>query len=236
MKLKTVLAACAVAIFSLAAQATSYTWNPKVAEGNWDDAANWTPNTGYPSGSGDTAVFAAGSTNVVKLNFTSARTIAKLDLSAANIKLTFKLGDGVTRDNAALTVSSSGTTVASPTLNLSGKNLDFTLDGVAVSAKSIKPQMGVASKFSIINGADFKSDVFYNQSFADGKTMAGNADGGDIYIAGGSTVAMAGLHLQNGLLEIDDSTFTSTYGLRFWNDSDATTIRLKGKHPLIKMT
>ena len=137
------------------------------------------------------------------------------------------MGDGATLSGSKLTAT---------TLTLSGANLDLTLDGVSVATPiACKPQMGVASKFSIINGAAFSSGVFYNQAYASSK-MAGNAEGGKIYIAGGSTVWMNGLHLQNGLLEIDDSTFTSDYGLRFWNDTGATTIRFKGKHPLFKTT
>ena len=227
--------AFAVALFAFPAQAATYTWNTEKSSGNWDDAANWTSSDGgatYPSTSSDIAKFSAGTTASVAL--TTAHTIKQLDLSAANIKLTLKLADGATRDNAKLTISSSGTTMSSPTLNLSGANLDITLDGVSMDASGIKPQMGIASKLSIINGAAFSSSVFYNQAY--GTTMAGNDEGGKIYIAGESTVDMAGLHLQNGLLEIDNSTLTSEFGLRFWNDTSATIVRLKGKSPLFKTT
>ena len=215
----------AVALFAFSAQATTYTWTgASTTSQNWDDAANWNPSTGYPSGTSDIAKFAADTTASVAL--TKARTISQLDLSAANVNLTLTQG-ATTRDTSKLTIT---------TLSLSGANLDFTLDGVSVATPTdCKPQMGVASKFSIINGADFSSGVFYNQAYASSK-MAGNAEGGKIYIAGGSTVWMNGLHLQNGLLEIDDSTFTTDYGLRFWNDTSATTIRFKGKHPLFKTT
>ena len=213
MKLKTVLAACAVAIFSLAAQATSYTWNPAVAEGNWDDAANWRVNyataTDYPRTSGDTAVFVAGSTNVVKL--TSAHAIATLNLSAADIKLTLVQG-GAGTNETKLTVS---------TLTPNGSNLDFTLDNVALAANN-GPYLG-NGKLSVINGSDFYSGGVFDST----------TGGGQIYLSGKSTSWMSGLRFRNTLFEVDDSTFSSQWGLRFYQDATKSIVRIKGKHPLI---
>ena len=206
-------AACAAVMIATSAFATSYTWNPAVAEGNWDDAANWRVNyataTDYPRTSGDTAVFAAGSTNVVKL--TSAHTIATLDLSAANIKLTFVQG-GAGTNETKLTVTSFAPT---------GDNLDFTLDNVAFKSSSGEPNLG-NGKFSIINGSDFYSaGVFVNRK------------GGQIYLSGKSTSWMNGLRFQNSLLEVDDSTLVTEWGFPVFADTSKTTIRFKGKHPLI---
>ena len=222
--LRRVIAAGAVALFAFAAQASTYTWDSTKASGNWDDIANWLldgeANVGYPNAASDIAVFAEGTTASVML--TKARTITRIDLSAANVKLMLKLADGAKRDTAKLS--------AAFTL---GENADLTLDGVSV-AWSGTPYMGSGSKLSIINGSAFSSGVAYNQA----SKHAAQADGGDIYIAGGSTVSMSGLHMRNGVFEIDDSTFTSQYGFRFCGDTSpsATTIRIKGKHPLIKMT
>ncbi len=228
MKLKPVLAVCAAVMIASSAFATSYTWNASVSSGNWDDAANWlvdgAATTGFPSSSSDVAVFAEGTTATVTR--TTAQSIAKLNLSAANVKLTLTQG--------AASLNASALTVAA--LAISGENLDFTLDGVSVIANN-KPMMGSAGKLSILNGSYFYSNVFYNQAYNEtAKTMAGNEKGGSIYVAGGSMATMEGIHLQNGLLEIDDSTFSSNWGLRFWNDTSATTIRFKGQHPLLKMT
>lgn len=52
MKLRLVFAAVVLSSFSVSA--VDYVWNG-TADGNWEDAANWTPSTGYPSAPDDTA-------------------------------------------------------------------------------------------------------------------------------------------------------------------------------------
>ncbi len=216
----------AAVLFAADVWAATYTWNAAISSGNWDDAANWLVNgetaTSYPQEASDIAIFAANTTATVTR--TTEQSISQLDLSAANISLKFVQGEGVERDAAKLTVT---------TLTISGENLDFTLDGVYVKTES-KPMMGSAGKLSILGGSYFYSGVFYNQPFASGK-MPGNEKGGDIYIAGGSVAEMVGLHMQNGLLEIDNSTYLSHYGFRFWKDMSQTTIRFKGKNAVCKM-
>src|ERR1051326_4239304 len=64
-------------------RAGSATWNSSPATNDWNTNGNWTPNTGYPNGSTDTATFALSSTTGVSISantdvgsitFTSAAT------------------------------------------------------------------------------------------------------------------------------------------------------------------
>ena len=48
------VAFAAVALCAASAWATDYVWNTG-ADGNWEDASNWSPSTGYPSAADDTA-------------------------------------------------------------------------------------------------------------------------------------------------------------------------------------
>ncbi len=78
-------ALAALAIAGLPALATDFVWNPEIAAGNWNDAANWLVDgaaTGsYPSTADDTAAFSGGSAVVT---VTSNVTVGSMTVDTSN--------------------------------------------------------------------------------------------------------------------------------------------------------
>ncbi|MBQ6246460.1 MAG: right-handed parallel beta-helix repeat-containing protein, partial [Kiritimatiellae bacterium] len=138
---------------------TAYTWKTSVASGDWSDPANWTDNhggdcLGYPASANATVTFPADTAATVR--FTEALTIATLNLSAANLDITFTQG-GESVAATKLTVT---------TLNLTGSNGSFTLDGVALSTSGAVT-LGANSALRAVNGANLYTGNFTNNNYND---------------------------------------------------------------------
>jgi autotransporter-associated beta strand protein len=110
---------CLSVLMADEAHAASATWDLNPADNNWDNAANWTPNT-VPNEPGDVATFAVSNITDVSImsSFTVGGLIFTADASAYTIANTSSMemaGNGVT-NNSAVTQSF---TVLTP-LSLSG--------------------------------------------------------------------------------------------------------------------
>lgn len=113
------------------AGATDFYWNPSKSSGNWTDAANWftdaaltQPATAYPKTTSDFVRFNDGTEATITLG--EKLTVHTLDLSKANLALTFVGGAGGT--NNLLTVSN--------TFSPGGNNLKLTFDNAALYRNS----------------------------------------------------------------------------------------------------
>jgi len=80
-----IVAAAVTASICMAAQANTYTWNV-AGDGDWKTATNWDPATGWPSGSGDTAVLTGGHT-VTYEQASGSSTLAALITGTGNVVL-----------------------------------------------------------------------------------------------------------------------------------------------------
>ncbi len=130
-----------------------YTWK-NGASGNWNDPANWTDDNngdslGFPSTAAATVSFARASEAEVILNGTY--TIGTLDLSSANINITFKCADGMTTNDTLLTVS---------TFKGVGPLSHVTLDGAALKAGNVEFENG---EMTLKNASNFYLDNFKNE-------------------------------------------------------------------------
>ena len=221
MKLKTVIAACAVAMLSLTSLASTYTWKSSVSEGDWATAENWESSDGgetYPSTTKDTAVFSDSATHVV--TFSTAPTIAKLDLSAATGSITFKPAADKSRDDVTLTA----TTNAMPTT----AGASVTLDGAALS---------VAKSMVIANGTTLS---LLNEAYLT-LSAASTASGMVLNYLGGKFIVRDSTFMgygycwghADGLTIIDNSEF-SLYRNLYWMQNAGGTIRFEGKNPKVR--
>jgi hypothetical protein len=163
------------------AMATNYTWCGAGGDNQWTNSANWLLNgttvvtAGYPGVSAagtpstaDSAFFSAGTSAEIALS--SALTISTLNLSAANLDVTFVGGPSGT--NAPLTVSS--------TLNLSGANgtLSFYNFGLLTPAATT---LGASRTLDLLNASFLKSGTFNMGSGA----SVSIEDGSGMHVQGG---------------------------------------------------
>jgi hypothetical protein len=68
LKIRISLFAVTFTLFASPAFAGSATWDLNPGSGDWNTNTNWTPNTGYPNGSADTATFALSNTTNVSIS------------------------------------------------------------------------------------------------------------------------------------------------------------------------
>ena len=195
---------------------TTYTWTGKGADSKWSTKENWDDgcggdSLGYPGTADATAAFAAGTTNVV--TFDAVRTIKKLDLSAADVCVTFEQGGAGTNE----------TKLTANCIDYSGANGAIVLDGVAIldanattSTSGATMTMGAGRTVTLKNGANFCVSMQYFNWWNGGKlTLQGGSFFYTKYFWCGPDV------------EIDDSTFY-TAGLVF---NKQRTWRFAGKRP-----
>ena len=207
------------------ADTATYTWsNPSGGDaGSWTNAANWTADDsdciGYPSASGTTAKFAEGAKATITLD--KAWTLAKLDLSAANVDVTFVLGtNGVTRDDAKLTAT---------TLDFSGANGKLTLDGTRL-ATSAEITLGTDYTLVLTNAAYLGQNgqgVNFN-----------NKQGGTVLLSGESTLDVGRYYMDNGARTVLRDAYLIAYlRTQWWNtDGKIPVLRFEGKHPKLTQT
>ena len=212
---------------SFATQDTAvYTWKTSVAEGAWEDAANWeasqTPNSGYPKAATATAKFAEGTTAVVTL--TNSVTISVLSISSPNVNVTLRKG-ALATSMPMLTPKSyySG-------FSLSGQGSSLTFDAVRLGNTDIgTPSIGSGFTLSLVNGATM--DWHVNRTFKNyGGTLRLAAGtrfyaGNGYWVSGGSTTCISNATLQ-------------VYYTVCWNSTGGTadTIRFEGETPLLTHT
>ena len=192
---------------------TTYTWKKSVAEGNWDDAANWESpygedSRGYPQSAAATAVFAAGTTNTVWLR--QAMTVGSLNLGAQNADVTFRSDDA---DDA-------------PQLTLNGltppaKNTRWTLDHANVWRDGTV-YMPAYSAIVLDNGANLRF----------GSTYFNAAGGTRIELRRDSQMSVGELGGGNGsTIVLDDSTFEVRNYDYIGYYAGEMCVRFEGTHP-----
>ena len=180
-----------------APDATTYTWtgNTEISAGLWSDSSNWSADQeicfGYPQSANATAVFAAGTTNVVALD--AARSIKLLQLGAAANVTFVQATSGTNTNDTKLTATD---------LSLNVANAALTLDGVALrdnrSGMATVRTLGSNFTLTLQNGADFYAAT---EAFEYLK-------GGKFTLKGGSTFSAYSFRCGCDV-EIDDSSFTA---------------------------
>ena len=96
-----ILAVSFFAILATASHGTDYAWNGGTS-GEWTTASNWSPSTGYPNGSGDTASFSPSAATAVTVG--SAVEVGGITVGGAG---------ALTITGSAITLGSSGITSTS---------------------------------------------------------------------------------------------------------------------------
>ncbi len=191
---------------------TTYTWKTGVTSGNWDDPANWTDNQGgdslgYPQSSAATAVFTAG--NSASVAFRQALTVGTLNLSAANVDVTFVQGGA----------STNATRLTANTLNLNGARGLITLDGVAIYAGS-GVTLGANRALTLVNGANLFMGDFSNENY------------NEVTIAGGSWLSCNQMFFGSGTITIDDSVVWTRSHDYIGRTRTGGRVVFKGAHPV----
>ncbi len=96
-----ILAVAFFAVLAAASHGTDYAWNGGTS-GEWTTASNWSPSTGYPNGSGDTASFSPSAATAVTVG--SAVEVGGITVGGAG---------ALTITGSAITLGSSGITSTS---------------------------------------------------------------------------------------------------------------------------
>lgn len=108
-----------VSVVPLCVWGTQYTWNDASSPGNWSSNANWSPSTGHPSSSADTAVFG---------NFAGTVTVDTAGLAADSLTFdsthnftinnsggfSLSLGGGVSAQNIVVPSGATTNTISTP--------------------------------------------------------------------------------------------------------------------------
>jgi hypothetical protein len=176
----------------------SATWALNPGSGNWNTDTNWTPATGYPNGSGDTATFDVSNTTAVSLsaNTEVAGIVFNAGASAytINASTSFTLtisGAGITNNSGIVQnfVASvyGANAIGGITFRnnaTAGINTAFTTNGETSSAGSVASTLffdtstagsGVfTTNGGTANGANGGSTSFYNTSNAGSGTFTTN--------------------------------------------------------------
>jgi hypothetical protein len=144
--------------------AETYTWN-KAGGGNWDDAANWLPGTGYP-GVGDTAIVSNNVATTMTISLNGDRSVEGLYIG------------GIGYTNIPLT------TIAGNTLTLGAGGLRFygrTQNATVSSALRLAADSSI-EQYSYWPG---QKDLNVNGAIAtEGHTLALYSDGYDLFVNG----------------------------------------------------
>ena len=116
-----VAGATAVSLFTSAARAVDYTWNPTAAGVyDWNNAANWTP-AGFPNAAGDSGNLSVGLTGNLDVHLGANFTLGHLTLGGTGAAVTTDVGHGnagggtIRFDNTGGVNNSDGTANASIT-------------------------------------------------------------------------------------------------------------------------
>ena len=197
---------------------TSYTWKDSVPSGNWNDAANWDNNQsgdclGYPQSAAATVAFNAGTT--AEVAFMGALTIGTLNLSAANLDVTFVQG-GASTNATKLTASSS--------VNLYGVGGSVTFDNVAVySAGNLAIAGG--RTVTLRNGANVNTGGNFS------------SDGGKLMLAGDSWFSCVQSYIGGAAgytdygVVISNSTYLARSHVYLSYNAANAYLRFEGDHP-----
>ncbi len=186
------------------ANAGSATWNLSPGTNNWNTNANWTPNTGYPNGSSDTATFALSNTTnisisanveVKNLTFTSAATNAYTITLSPSFTFTVSAlsGVGITNNSGiaqhfVMTSDVAGNSSVMELVNgaTAGGLTTFTNKGALLNGGGV----GITT---FRNNATASSAMFINE----GGTVGGGGGGGGTGFNDVSTAAN-GTFMNNG--------------------------------------
>jgi hypothetical protein len=205
---------------TLPIQAASYTW-ANIAGGNWNVAANWSPN-GVPGGADSAAMTTTGSYTVT-VNDTESIGALTLGASTADGTVqTLKLSSGT------FTVNNPSTGTAQGTLSISGATL--TGAGALILAGPLNGTAGTINAKVQFNGGALSGSMDLDGALVNSGTLAWN---GNLFMAGGvltnlgtiNLAAGSGAIFEGGLTDIDNEgqfnvsgTGKSTFSIPFNNE------------------
>lgn len=200
---------------TLASQAqTAYNWNLNNA-GNWDAAANWNPNTGYPSIMGDSATFPAAITTANRVvTVGTPVTISALtfnDNHAITVGGTQAITFQVPSGNATLSVDNTGS-----------NNGAHIISAPLIFASDLTMSKNTTSTFTVSTGGITNNGAWiFNQNGTGATTFSGpvtNNGSWTINQNGTGAITVSGLTTLTGPL-----TITSAAGAGSVTLSGATT-------------
>ena len=190
---------------------TTYTWKGG-ASGDWNDPENWSDDKGgdtlgYPQSGASTAYFAAGEKATIA--FKAPLTVGTMNLSAANVDVTFAQGGDGTNETK-LTVNS---------FNFNGSGGRLTLDNVAIYS----PGVTVGSKCELVltNAANW---------YMNGDFWVDNY--GSLRLYGDSYLSCNQFGLGGGDSVINDSTLWTRSHDFVGRSKTGGSMRFEGTHPL----
>jgi hypothetical protein len=176
------------------AKAASYTWT-NTAGGNWNAAANWSPN-GVPGGTDSAAITTTGSYTVT---MSDTESVGTLTLGASS-------GDGTVQTlnlpSGTFTVNNASTGTAQGTLNLSGANLEGA--GALTLAGPFNWTGGVLMASVQFNGGSINGGLNFYGALVNSGTLAWN---GTLYTYGAviTNLASGTINLAAGSLAASES-------------------------------
>ena len=215
---------CLAFVAAMSAQAVDFYWNKAVADGNWEDVANWctdsactVPATVAPSTGNDVAYFKSPQKTVVRIN--GSVTAKSIDCSAADLDLTF-CGAGV-----------DATSLSLATLNLSGTGGRVSFENLAVSQTGTSDTtVGSGRRLVIDRGASIttKRQIITTASGAfevrDGAVATINHN----LVVGGGDKDVGGVIVSNATLVV-------TGHANVGSGKSGGSIRLEGDRPKLLM-
>jgi fibronectin-binding autotransporter adhesin len=239
-----VAAAALTALARPPASATTYSWNGSVTNGNFQSAANWSPNTGFP-GIADTAIFNVPLGPSYAVSFTGSVTNTGMQLTqgfwafglapgqtyAVTGTNQFQMGSAGTLAN--LKITGGGTfSVPGNLSNLSGiggqagSSANLTVDGAGTAftaASGLAIGYDGGGSLTVQNGATatFSGQAAINiDNGSTGAVNVGNTGTGTLTVNGPLAVGNGGTAISNGILSVGSGGTVT--------DSAAVTIALSG--------
>jgi fibronectin-binding autotransporter adhesin len=175
--------------------AGSATWNLNPGSSDWNTNANWTPATGFPDGSSDTATFALSATPKVSISANTEVNGIVFNSGASAFTITASPSVTLTISGTGITNNSGVTQHFASAVDGSGNRgvINFTNSATAGA------QTAFTNNGATVNGANGGSTQFNNSSTAGNGTFTTNGGtAGGVTRFGDSSTAGNGAFTTNG--------------------------------------
>jgi hypothetical protein len=170
------------------ARATAYTWNATGTQ-SWNSAANWSPNTGFPSSAGDVADVDINITSNETINLNTAISVGTLNLGDTDDTTSYTIAAGT---SGTLTMNNNGSGAAINELS-TAKN-DVISAGIVIGDSgglSITDAVTSANTFSVSGGITGTGNLALDANSAGIISVTSASNSGTITNSGSGTSTVA---------------------------------------------